>query len=260
MHLVSLHDSATIAAFLQRNPLIQLYELGDLDPFFWPQTVWYGLYDGAELRQVALLYTALDVPVLLANAVAPRETMRMLLERLLPLLPRRVYAHLDATLIDVMAASYNVEPYGAHLKLGLTAPERLTDIATGQVVQFGPQDRAELEAFYAASYPDNWFAARMLETDRYYGIRTDGAIVSAAGVHTYSREFSAATLGNVTTHPAYRRRGYSRAVCARLCQALRDDGIRHIGLNVKADNNAAIGVYQALGFTVVAEYAEYLLS
>lgn len=260
MHLIALHDKATIAAFLQRNPLLQLYELGDLDPFFWPQTVWYGLHDGAELRQVALLYTAPDVPVLLANPVAPRDTMRPLLERLLPLLPRRIYAHLDATLIDVLAASYTVEPYGAHLKLGLTAPERLTAIATAPVVQFGPQDRTTLEAFYAASYPDNWFAARMLETKRYYGIYADGNLASVAGVHVYSREFSAATLGNVTTHPAYRGRGYAKHICAQLCHALRDDGIQHIGLNVKADNAAAIAAYQALGFTIVAEYAEYLLS
>jgi GNAT superfamily N-acetyltransferase len=52
--LVSLHDRETIGAFLRRNAPLHLYALGDLDDFFWPSTLWYGLERDGELRQLIL--------------------------------------------------------------------------------------------------------------------------------------------------------------------------------------------------------------
>ncbi len=49
------------------------------------------------------------------------------------------------------------------------------------------------------------------------------------------------------------------AVCARLCQALLQDGVEQIGLNVKADNHSAIACYTGLGFEQVAEFGAYSL-
>jgi len=66
-------------------------------------------------------------------------------------------------------------------------------------------------------------------------------------------------VGNVTTHPAYRGKGLGTAVCARLCLELLRT-VEHIGLNVKADNAPAIASYKRLGFEVVGEYEEALLS
>jgi predicted GNAT family acetyltransferase len=96
----------------------------------------------------------------------------------------------------------------------------------------------------------------MLETKQYYGIRRFGELVSVAGVHVYSRRYRVAALGNVTTHPDYRGRGYGRIVTARVCQSLLRD-IEHIGLNVKADNISAIKCYERLGFEVINSYGEF---
>jgi predicted GNAT family acetyltransferase len=57
-----------------------------------------------------------------------------------------------------------------------------------------------------------------------------------------------------------RGHGLARLACARLCQALLQDGIRNIGLAVHVHNASAIAVYQALGFEPVAEVGTYLLS
>jgi ribosomal protein S18 acetylase RimI-like enzyme len=96
----------------------------------------------------------------------------------------------------------------------------------------------------------------MLETHRYVGVREAGELVSIAGVHVYSPRFGAAALGNVATDPAARGRGHGTVACSHLCQLLAADGISTISLNVRADNKAAIGVYERLGFSPVAEYLE----
>ena len=96
----------------------------------------------------------------------------------------------------------------------------------------------------------------MLETKQYYGIRQSGELVSAAGVHVYSRRYKVAALGNITTHPKYRGRGYGRTVTAKVCNSLLHD-IDDVGLNVKADNTSAIMCYERLGFEVVDSYGEF---
>jgi ribosomal protein S18 acetylase RimI-like enzyme len=83
--------------------------------------------------------------------------------------------------------------------------------------------------------------------------------VSVAGVHVYSPRFGVAALGNVATKPSARGRGLGTAVCGHLCHLLQADGISTISLNVRADNRAAIGVYERLGFNRAAEYLEVSL-
>ena len=52
-----------------------------------------------------------------------------------------------------------------------------------------------------------------------------------------------------------RSKGCATAAVSALCRNLRKT-VDHIGLNVKADNEAAIGCYKRLGFEVVAEYED----
>ena len=118
------------------------------------------------------------------------------------------------------------------------------------------RDSVDLVRLYQESYPGNWFDLRALETGQYFGLRQDGRIVSVAGVHVYSERYAVAALGNIVTHPAYRRRGYARQVTARLCQSVLRK-VEYVGLNVKADNEAAVGCYTGLGFGIVAPYGEF---
>jgi GNAT superfamily N-acetyltransferase len=257
--LVCLHAKEEIEAFARRNPLLHLYEIGDLDDFFWPQTVWYALEDGGAVRQLALLYTAMSIPVLLANTEQPPASMQELMRLLLPLLPGRFYAHLGPEALAVLADVYHAQPYGTHCKMGLADPSRLAQVDTSGVVRLSPADEADLEALYRCSYPGNWFVPRMLQTGCYYGVRRGAELVCAAGVHVYSARYRVAALGNITTHPGLRGRGLATAASARLCQELLQAGVASIGLNVKADNAAALSCYRKLGFERVAEYGEYTL-
>lgn len=256
MGAVCLHDKEIIEKFLRRNTWLHLYELGDLDDFFWQYTTWYALEEAQQIQSLVLVYSGYKLPVLLglAENVAPA---RELLQSIMPLLPARFDAHLSGDLARILAGDYRIESYGPHYKMALMDTSRLDMVDTSEVVPLTVADVDELQALYSISYPVNSFDPRMLETGHYYGIRRDAMLVSIAGVHVYSPRYKVGVLGNVTTHPDYRGQHLGTMVCAKLCEALLET-VDHIGLNVKADNAIAIACYKRLGFEVVGEYDEGL--
>ena len=259
MAVVCLHDKEQIETFLRGNTFLHLYEIGDLDDFFWQYTTWYAqLQPQQRVSQVALLYSAPQVPVLLGISEEPTDTMRALLSAIKRLLPIRFYAHLSGDLATVFANDYHVESHGLHYKMALLDKTCLDNIDDDSVVPLTVAHLRELEALYNVSYPVNSFDPRMLETGRYYGIRRDASLVCVAGIHVYSPEYRVAVLGNVTTHPNFRGQGLGTAACARLCKELLRE-VDHVGLNVKADNASAIACYERLGFERIANYEEYSL-
>lgn len=164
------HDRARIADRLRQEPALHLYALGDLDDFFFPHTIWYALEEAEELRQIVLLYTGVALPCLLALADKSEVAeMRRLVRAMVPLLPRRFYAHATPGVAEELAAAYELSPHGLHWKMALLDPGCLDGVDTSRAVTLGPADREEIDALYAAAYPGNWFDARMLETGRYVG-------------------------------------------------------------------------------------------
>ncbi len=254
---VSLHSKDEIAAFLRQKPWLHIYHLGDLGEFFWPYTVWYASKSGDDIDQLVLLYTGLDDPVLLAVS-DDIPAMHDLLRSIMHLLPRRIYSHLSEGVAEVFADYYHVDDHGPHYKMLLKDRARLENIDTAEVVPVSPADRAGIEHLFEFSYPGNWFDPRMLETGCYYGVKRNGEWLTVAGVHVYSPEQRVAALGNITTHPDFRGQGLAKATSAKLCIELART-TDSIGLNVKADNAAAIACYEGLGFAKVANYGEYML-
>lgn len=61
-------------------------------------------------------------------------------------------------------------------------------------------------------------------------------------------------LGAVWTDPAHRGRGLARLLTARLAAAAGADGIRLVHLQVEADNEPALRLYERLGFERHSEY------
>jgi ribosomal protein S18 acetylase RimI-like enzyme len=258
MRAVFLHDRDRIAAFLRRDPARNVYMIGDLDDFFWPYTQWYGLEDGGELREVALLYAGTELPVLLALGEEP-AAMRELVRRVLHLLPARLYSHLGPDVLAAFDGAYDAEPHGEHAKMALADPGRLDPVVALEAVRLSPADLAEVQEFYGAAYPDGWFDPRMLETGQYFGVRRDGTLASVAGVHVYSPAYGAAAIGNVATRPELRGHGLATVATGALCRSLLER-TPHVGLNVRADNASALACYRRLGFETVASYDEYMLT
>jgi ribosomal protein S18 acetylase RimI-like enzyme len=255
VRIARLKDKTRIEAFLRRSPALHIYSLGDLDDFFWPQTTWYGWLKDGDVQDILLLYAGPGLPTVVAIAEQP-GTLRERMREALPLLPREFYAHLSPGVEDVFREAYRLTSHGPHHKMALRDPARVAAVDGSAAVPLQQKDLDELTRLYDQSYPGNWFHPRMLETGQYFGLRVQGQLVSAAGVHVFSPQYRVAALGNVVTQPAHRNRGYGKLVTARLCQSLRKE-VEHLGLNVKADNEAALACYKKLGFEIVAPYGEF---
>jgi GNAT superfamily N-acetyltransferase len=253
----SLHRKEEIEPILRWNVFLNIYALGDLDDFFWPFTTWYALQDSGEIRAILLLYTAFETPTLMALHDAPYEPMWELLTQARRLLPPKLYAHLSPGCREALGPDWIAISRGPHRKMALVQPN-LGVPGADRVERLTLSDTDDLRTLYAVGYPANWFDPRQIDIG-YYGLRIGGKLVSAAGAHVYSPIQRVAALGNIVTHPDHRGHGYAAAVTARICQELRKTA-DHIGLNVKADNSAAINCYERLGFRPVAEYEEVTLT
>jgi GNAT superfamily N-acetyltransferase len=258
MSIQHLHDRAEIEAFLRRSPELHIYSLGDLDDFFWPYTTWYGWEEDGALKDIAMIYVSRTLPTLVGLSQQP-AIMRRLLGEITPLLPELFYAHLSPGVERAFSGTHILEPHGPHYKMALRDAACVRDIDCSDAAPLTLHDSADLIRLYQDSYPGNWFDLRVLETGQYFGVRQDGRLVSVAGVHVYSEQYRVAALGNIVTHLAYRRRGYARQVTARLCQSVLQK-VEYVGLNVKANNDAAIACYTGLGFDIIAPYDELTIT
>ncbi len=256
MKTISLHDKNRIEAFLRPDTFRNIYQLGDLDDRFWPHTTWYALTDGGETRAIALVYSGLSSPTLLAMGGDDElPAVKELLGSIMRLLPKSFYAHLSLGLANALAGQYRVMSHGKHHKMALTDASKVSAVDTSAAEAVSAADADDLLEFYERSCPAHWFEPDMLDMHPYFVIRRDAGIVSAAGMHVYSKRYGVAALGNIATDDQFRRNGYAAAATAALCKSLLET-IEHIGLNVRADNHAALACYRKLGFEVVAAYEE----
>jgi ribosomal protein S18 acetylase RimI-like enzyme len=234
---------------------LHLYELGDLDDFFFADCSYFGHESEAA---VALLYAGSAPATLLALGRTATRGLRDLVVAIEPELPRRVYAHLAPGLSEELRAHFTVEHRGRHKKLVLADASRASRVDTRCTSSVMPSDLPTVRAFYERAYPGSWFVPRMLDTGYYFGVRDGASWGSMAGVHVLSLSERVAALGNVATLPSHRGRGLAKAVCARLLAEL-TDVVDHVGLNVGADNQPALRCYRSLGFVEVGEYEEVVL-
>ncbi len=254
-----IHDKDEIERFYRRDTCLHLYEIGDLDPFFWDNTTWFGLRDGGgRLEALVLLYSGLELPCLLALCTpTDASSLQTLLPEINAELPERFYAHLSPNVERMLQRELISQ--GRFFKMALVETDRvITDVARN-VERLTSNDTEELLELYSRSYPDNWFKPHMLETGYYFGIRVGKQLVCVSGVHVYSKAYRVAALGNITTDLDYRGKGFARDATAVLCRELLKT-VEHVGLNVSVENSPALACYRRLGFEVIAEYGEFMMN
>lgn len=252
--VIETNDRDRIEAFLRRDRELHVYELGDLDPFFWPATTWWPASRSDELVALALRYRGPALDTLLLLERAEPGAARWLLERISVAVRGPFYAHLSPGLVDALGDRSRTS-HGTYLKLTL---RELPEVDVTGVEQLGPADLPALQNLYARAYPNNWFDPRMLETREYFGVRDRDRIVGVAGVHVVSPAYGVAALGNIVTDPSHRGRGIARRCTAALCRSLQRR-VDTISLNVAADNEAALRCYHALDFVEAAVYEEWMI-
>ena len=258
MSVICLHEKQEIEHLLEKNPYLHLYSLGDLDDLLWPYTIWYGYRSDNELKTVVLVYAGPQLPTVIGLS-RNHEDLKKHLNSLQHLLPVRFNAHLNHDMEAVFHKNYNIESGLQHYKMAFLGKDNIPEIDTGEVICLDQTDLPALQSLYDECYPGNWFDPYMLQTNQYFGIKERGRILTAAGVHVFSQRYKVAAIGNIITRTDYRNRGYGSKVTAKLCESLSALDLR-IGLNVNANNSAAVACYNKSGFQIIAEYDEYLIS
>jgi GNAT superfamily N-acetyltransferase len=254
-----LQDKAELEHFLRKNTALNIYQIGDLDNFYWNNTTWYGLKENDSLKVVVLIYKAPPFKVLLALTPENEiEYIKKLLKSLSNKLPDKFYAHLSPGLEQIFEPEYNLKSHGKYQKMFLTDFSKINNSDDNNIINLNKKDLEEIFRLYNKSYPENSFDPRMIETGMYYGLKINNKLVCISGVHVYSESYKVAALGNITTHPDYRRKGYGQRVTAHLCKIL-SAKVDAIGLNVGQDNIPAIKCYNNLGFTEADTYMEYMI-
>jgi len=255
MKAIRLSDKQRIYDFFQDDPGLHIYEIGDLDDYYFEDTIWYGLEDNGNLCAIVLIYTGLLEPTVLALSRDP-EPMRALLTEIKNRLPDKFYLHLSPGLIDRFADDFNYRHRGDNYKMILRDSFEVSQAFIPEAVRLNDDDLESLIDFFAESYPGNWFNFRMLKTGFYYGIKFDTRLAAVGGVHVFSPQYRVASLGNIAVHPDFRGQGLGRKITAVICKYL-FSRVDTIGLNVRCNNKPAIAIYNQLGFEETANYDEF---
>ena len=239
---------SNIREILYEDPIWSAYALADLDPQYSAFCQWYHSADG-----VVLAYIGLTPPVLFATG--QKEDVVALSTQVPPgeyqytLLPEHRFFLEPMLLVQSELQMWRMNYKG-------DSPE--IDPST-DVHRLLEEDLDSMITLFAdhADRPDS-FHRQQLEVGPFYGAYHANGLVAVAGVHVLSESASIAAIGNVFTHPANRGQGFGRKVSAQVIRELRNLGIQTIVLNVAKDNNAAVHLYQDLGFHIHCGYYEGL--
>ena len=123
-------------------------------------------------------------------------------------------------------------------------PEGDVDAST-----LGPADVLEMLALVELTKPGP-FRLRTIELGTYIGVRQSGRLAAMAGERLWIDDFR--EVSAVCTHPDAQRRGYARALIARVVNAMMRAGQTPI-LHVESANKRAIELYASLGFAQRSE-------
>ena len=251
-------DKTAITGFLIRNKPMNLYQLGDLDPFFFPKTKWFAAVRENTIMEMAMLYAGDKGRTLLAFSDNDSSLLASVIDASAEKMKGESFAHLSCGLAGELDRVMPVSYLGRHLKMTLNSGKLPHEPVREGTKRLGPDDRVKLFEFYEENYPGNYFDERMLSTGKYFGSFESNMLAGVAGIHVYSAEMRVAALGNIAVARNMRGNGIGRNLVICLCRDLLQT-VDTIGLNVESTNQEAIRCYSGCGFSVSGEYDEYVI-
>jgi len=239
-----LTDKDEIRTRLRRDPAWSVYALGDLAPPMFAKTLWF-------VPDLTLVVQDYGTTILFAMGPGSvREALECV--------KGPVHLQVQRDALDEVARHAAVSSPRLMWRMRWTGDRSRRSVATlHRANSAGPatsrlnaSDVPALEALYAdgkasGESPD-FFVPSMVADGVFHGTYEGSVLVAAAGTHLLAREEGAATIGNVYTRHDRRGRGLGRLVTSAVLGELA--GVETIGLNVRADNDAALHLYESLGF------------
>jgi len=254
-----LTDRNEIRTRLRRDPAWSVYALGDLAPPMFPKTRWF-MPDLTLLVQdygTTIMFAmgtgsvreALDHVAGPVHLQVQRDALEEVERHAAVSSSRRMWRMTWTRDLSRRSATTLHRAKAEHVAAASAATFRLN-----------ASDVPALETLYAdgastGESPDFFFPS-MVADGAFHGIYEGAALVAAAGTHVLAREEGAAAIGNVYTRHDRRGRGLGRLVTSAVLGELA--GVETIGLNVRADNDAALHLYESLGFARHCEFYEGL--
>jgi ribosomal protein S18 acetylase RimI-like enzyme len=234
---------AEIRAILNRDREWAIYALADLDDSLFAECEWWGCGHG-----LALIFRGLAIrPIFIMGDAA--EARRLFAA--LP--PGAGYLNIQQHLQEAATAffAYRHRNEMCRMILGEFTPR------AGEVVRLTLDDFDSVEALFASGHGSGIaFSASQLGAGYFRGVRENGDLIAVAGAHVVSRNEGVAGVGNVFVRADRRGFGLAQRVLSAVVAAVREEGVRTIGLNVEHTNRAAIRAYENLGFQTAFRYFE----
>jgi ribosomal protein S18 acetylase RimI-like enzyme len=242
--MAQLTDINEIRTRLRRDPQWSVYALADLAPRMFPNTHWFS----PDLTLVVQ-----DYGTAILFAMGPRSV-----HEALEWIDGPVHLQVKRDALDEVARYAVLSSQRLMWRMTWTGA-RLTSTSTS-TSRLTARDLQALQALYAdgqssGESPDFFFPS-MLADGVFHGIYEGAELVAAAGTHVVARDEGAAAIGNVYVRRDRRGRGLGRLVTEAVLGEL--DGVETIGLNVRADNAAAVHLYESIGFARHCEFYEAL--
>jgi GNAT superfamily N-acetyltransferase len=239
-----LKDTDEIRRRLRNDLAWSLYALGDLTPAMFPKTRWFE-------PDLTLIFEDYGTTILFA--MGPGSVREALKEVEGP-----VHLQVQRDALDEIARLTTVSSVKTMWRMIWTGDHAS---ASGNVAQrLGEDDVPALRALYADGEPSgeapDFFFPSMVSDGVFHGIYEGPQLVTVAGTHLVARDEGVAAIGNVYTRRDQRGRGLGRLVMHAVLGDLA--GTETIGLNVRADNAAAIHLYESLGFVRRCQFFEAL--
>jgi GNAT superfamily N-acetyltransferase len=244
-------DRAVLRGFLERERLFAAYAVCDLDEREFGRARWATATAGGELIAVGMEYTGPTPQSMFV--LGDNDGIAAILRDVLR--PRAAYISAATRALPALAHSYRIEPGPTMIRM--TVDRSTFRPYPAPVERILPVEVSELNRLYQLGFAA-WLPSGAVAEGVYFGVRSGGKLVAAAGTHVISREARMGVVGNVMTHVEYRNRGLAKAVTSAVtAELLRycDDVV----LNVRADNPPAIAAYLTLGYQEHCRFEERLI-
>ena len=240
---MQLTDKDQIRSILQRDRRWCVYALGDLTPRMFGKCQWFA-------PDLTLVLHDYGTSILFAHGTG---SIREALDHV----KWPVHLQVQKDAFDEVARHATVTNEKTMLRMEWAGGPM---VATVEAKRLTGRDVPAIELLYTDGKPTgeapDFFHASMVTDGVFFGVYEGAALIAVAGTHLVARDEGAAAIGNVYVRRDRRARGLGRLVTAAVLNDIRD--LETIGLNVRADNLAAIRVYRSLGFKRHCEFREAL--
>lgn len=236
---------APAVAYLRRSPYRNAIPLSNITQLRKRCEIVLAHSDG-NIQGVASYYRDLPFPAL-AFAAEPGPALPVLLPALAERAPELRAAELGTVLpeqrLRQLAACAQITALEPEYQM-VVEPETLRPRADDSVRRLRPEDLPAMSELAELGGLAAWRPA-VIDHGPAFGAFVDGRLAAMASTHFATTDVI--EIGNIVTHPGYRRRGLASACTSALVESCFGLASR-VYLMVLAENDAAFNAYRGLGF------------